>query len=84
MSLDKFGVKVKSKTQPEDKKSKKSTKKSSKISIKKKTTAGIRRKFYLKCTTKCGYQRTLRKRELSEEDYRCEKCGKTMKLVKKI
>ena len=41
------------------------------------------RKKNLKCSNaKCGYKRTLFKKNLDEEDYICRKCGGTMKLTK--
>ncbi len=41
------------------------------------------KKKNLKCTNgKCGYKRTLFKKELTPEDYICGKCGGQMKLVK--
>ncbi|MCF2139297.1 MAG: hypothetical protein K9W44_04505 [Candidatus Lokiarchaeota archaeon] len=97
MSLDNFGVKVKSKSSKHDKKTSKSKKiskkstnlkqKSTKKKTNKKETSSTvtqtRKKYYLKCTAKCGYKRTLRKKELTESDYICEKCGKMMKLYKK-
>lgn len=89
MSLDKF-------TKPKKKISKKTTKKkaSKKVKIKKSTikkkqtktepakTDIERKKFYLSCTARCGYKRTLKKKELNEEDYICRKCRKKMKIVK--
>ncbi len=92
MSLDNFGVKVKKKagskkssTKPK-KKEKKTTpkKKSSKKEEVKKDlpSENPRKKYYLKCTARCGYKRTIRKKELREEDYMCQKCGKKMKVYK--
>jgi len=89
MSLDRF-------TKPKKKISKKTTKKKAskkaktkKSTIKKKKTklepakTDIeRKKFYLSCTARCGYKRTLKKRELNEEDFICRKCRKKMKIVK--
>jgi len=79
MSLDKFtGTK---------KKVKKSKPKSSTIKKKKSKEEPIkseleRKKYYLSCTVKCGYKRTLKKKKLSDEDFICRKCGKKMKNVK--
>ena len=89
MSLDKF-------TNPKKKLSKKTTKKKAskkvktkKSTIKKKKTESEpakpdleRNKFYLSCTARCGYKRTLKKRELTDEDFICRKCKKKMKIVK--
>jgi hypothetical protein len=45
---------------------------------------GSSRRKELKCTNqKCGFKRILFKKELSEQDYICQRCGKTMKLSKK-
>ena len=90
MSLDKFGVKVKKK--PGSKKLSGKPAKKEKISEpnqissedeegKKNVSSEMpRKKYYLKCSSKCGYKRTLRKKELRAEDYICEKCGKIMTL----
>ena len=89
MSLDRF-------TNPNKKIPKKTTKKkarkkvkSKKSKIKKKKATSKpakpeieRKKFYLSCTARCGYKRTLKKKELNEEDYICRKCRKKMKIVK--
>lgn len=89
MSLDRF-------TNPKKKISKKTTKKKAskkdktkKSTIKKKKTELEsskpdieRKKFYLSCTARCGYKRTLKKRELTDEDFICRKCKKKMKIVK--
>ena len=89
MSLDRF-------TNPNKKLPKKTTKKkaSKKVKTKKSTTKKKktqsepaktdieRKKFYLSCTARCGYKRTLKKRELTEEDFICRKCRKKMKIVK--
>ena len=89
MSLDRF-------TRPNEKITKKTTnKKGSKKGINKNSTSEKkkpelepskpdldRRKFYLSCTARCGYKRTLKKRELTDEDFICRKCGKKMKIIK--
>jgi len=89
MSLDRF-------TNPNKKIPKKTTKKKTskkvktkKSTIKKKKASSKpvkpeieRKKFYLSCTARCGYKRTLKKKELNEEDYICRKCRKKMKIVK--
>ena len=89
MSLDRF-------TNPNKKIPKKTTKKkaskkvkSKKSTIKKKKAISEpvkpeieRKKFYLSCTARCGYKRTLKKRELTEKDFICKKCSKKMKIVK--
>ena len=89
MSLDRF-------TNPKKKISKKTTKKKAskkvktkKSTIKKKKTELEpskpdleRKKFYLSCTARCDYKRTLKKRELNDEDFICRKCKKKMKIVK--
>lgn len=89
MSLDRF-------TNPNKKIPKKTTKKkvSKKVkpkesTIKKKKAKSEpakpdieRKKFYLSCTARCGYKRTLKKRELIDEDFICKKCSKKMKIVK--
>ena len=89
MSLDRF-------TNPNKKIPKKTTKKkvskkvkTKKSTIKKKTTKIepakpelVRNKFYLSCTARCGYKRTLKKSKLKDSDYICRKCGKKMKIVK--
>ena len=89
MSLDRF-------TKPKKKISKKTSKRkaSKKVKIKKSTikkkktkaepenTDSERKKFYLSCTARCGYKRTLKKRELNDEDFICRKCKKKMKIVK--
>ena len=75
MGLDQFGVKG-GKPKKEKKKPKKNSKKS------KSATPGERKKFFLKCVKKCGFQRVLRKRALKDDDYECPKCGRTLKLKK--
>ena len=88
MSLDRF-------TNPNKKISKKTTKKASKKAKTKKSTTKKkkleleppnpefeRNKFHLSCTARCGYKRTLKKRELTDEDFICRKCRKKMKIVK--
>lgn len=47
------------------------------------TTSGSSKRKALKCTdAKCGYKRVVFKTILSDEDLICQKCGKSMKLVK--
>ena len=89
MSLDRF-------TNPNKKIPKKTTKKKTSKKVKTKESTNKkkkasskpvkpeieRKKFYLSCTTRCGYKRTLKKKELNEEDYICRKCRKKMKIVK--
>ncbi len=89
MSLDRF-------TNPTKKISKKTTKKkANKKVITKKSTSKKknpkseptksdtdRKKFYLSCTARCGYKRTLKKSKLSDDDFICRKCKKKMKIVK--
>jgi len=89
MALDRF-------TNPNKKISKKTTKKKAskkvktkKSTIKKKTAKNEpakpdveRKKFYLSCTARCGYKRTLKKSKLNDEDFICRKCKKKMKIVK--
>ncbi|WP_371806601.1 hypothetical protein [Candidatus Lokiarchaeum ossiferum] len=87
MSLDNFGVKsTRKKTEPKKKKNTTPVKKSKKESIASNTpspkVANMRKKYFLKCSTKCGYKRTLKKRSLSDNDYTCRKCGASMKLYK--
>jgi len=69
MGLDQFGV--------EGGRPKKEKTKESGVS-----KPGERKKFFLKCVKKCGFQRVLRKRALTEEDYMCPKCDRTLKLKK--
>jgi len=89
MSLDRF-------TNPNKKISKKTTRsKASKKSKPKKSTGKkkkpkiepakldiARNKFYLSCTARCGYKRTLKKSKLNNDDFICRKCKKKMKIVK--
>jgi len=86
MSLDRFTNPNKKKT-TKKKASKKVKPKKSTIKKKKVTSEPVkpeieRKKFYLSCTARCGYKRTLKKKELNEEDYICRKCRKKMKIVK--
>ena len=81
MSLDNFGVKsTRKKIAPKKKSSPLPKKKSKKKKTTKKepetTPSGERKKYYLKCTAKCGYKRTLKKRTLTDDDFICRKCGK--------
>ena len=88
MSLDRFTNPNKIPKKTTKKKSSKKVKTKKSIIKKKKpepepTKTDIeRKKFYLSCTARCGYKRTLKKRELTEEDYICRKCKKKMKIVK--
>lgn len=87
MSLDNFGVKsTRKKSLPKKKKTTSASNKSKKKTANSKQSSpemtGERKKFYLKCTTKCGYKRTLKKRSLSEDDYLCRKCRKKMQIYK--
>ena len=89
MSLDRFtnpNKKIPKKT-TKKKTSKKVKTKESTIKKKKATSKPVkpeieRTKFYLSCTARCGYKRTLKKKELNEEDFICRKCRKKMKIVK--
>jgi hypothetical protein len=47
------------------------------------SSGGSSKRKALKCTdVKCGYKRVLFKSILADEDLICQKCGKSMKLVK--
>ena len=85
MGLDQFGFAPKKKktTKKSSKKSRKKSKKSSKTKKTPETSSTGRNTFHLKCTVKkCGYERTLKKRALKEEDYECRKCAGKMILKK--
>ena len=97
MSLDKFGLGgvSKSSEKPAKKGSgKKKTKKTSEtedvaeesnVDLSIKPTTEGRKKYHLKCSsTKCTYDRVLNKKELSEDDYVCRKCGQKMKITKVV
>ncbi len=90
MSLDRFtktNKKISKKTTKrkvsKKVKTKKSTIKKEKAKLEPVKTDIARNKFYLSCTARCGYKRTLKKSKLEENDYVCRKCGKNMKIVKK-
>ena len=89
MSLDRFtnpNKKISKKTikkkVSKKAKTKKSTTKKKKLEVEPSNPELERKKFHLSCTARCGYKRTLKKRELTDEDFICRKCRKKMKIVK--
>ncbi len=88
MTLDNFGI-AKTPKKQKKKEKLKITKKKKKTSLKKQenketltNTSYERKKYYLKCSTKCGYRRMIKKKSLNETDYICRKCQQTMKVDK--